>query len=733
MWEMLTLSGLGVSVVVGLWLWFAGEDFPPASDFAFIEVSNVPVPEGQAFEDALKVYSRLLTDYFILFAYKGRWYLGTRGEQSVKRALQDTFRGGRNIPLEEFPEMQLLHFVSLSLYYAPLLRDTFTGNAILQASMDVDYPPVVVLGREVKGKEYNSLVSQYAVEKPTPQDRRMLKIIEKKAHGQLVSVSIYADPIILPELKTHIPAGYYLNVSPEKIAPEDFVFKRNAMWLSLQEFAHIFTFPSVSSADVEKLVVHNTGETDILGRLPIPFEPPLRIHFERRRKTASLKPKEKIVLGTHLHTGEEVSIPAETLTTHAFIQGQTGSGKSWVLMQIALEWLKDPSRSVILIDPNGSTVERVVERLPDEILKKTYIVDVGKSEKGIPLFSLPPAPSRDLPAPLKKELKRMILSLPNQIGSILQRFLKSVNATMSQHMFREFTDALWLLQAIGEASLENLILFFDPDGTYRERVIKEGLGVLLNAKSRYLRQQGEKIARDFENFNRKWFGEDGTPTSQGMNHLTGLQGYISSLANSPATMHMFNQLHWGVNLEDVFFRGHNLFVILPRGNVEQSLPLAMSLMYNLFRGYTNAKQSLPERERTYTLLAVDEAHNLGQILAPELSQDLAEFRKYHTSLVLATQFLGQFTDKRLREEVINNTNLQVILRMKPQNWKSIATIYGLTSPLELAFARPPHPSTGGAVGIVVVDNGKEWVKFVSPSSYQKFRDFYQQYEELVVK
>ena len=196
---------------------------------------------------------------------------------------------------------------------------------------------------------------------------------------------------------------------------------------------------------------------------------------------------------------------------------------------------------------------------------------------------------------------------------------------------------------------------------------------------------------------------------------------------------MFNQQKWGVNLEEVFFQGKNLFIIMPRGNTEQSIPLAMALLYNLFRNYTNVKQAIPERKRKYTLIAINEAHNLGSILSKELSTDLAEFRKSHTALMLAIQFLGQFTDKRLREEVINNTNLQVVLRMKPQVWASLHKIYSLTSPLELAFARKPSPETVGAVGLVIVDNGKEWIKFVNPSVYEKQRDFYEEYDKLVIE
>ena len=722
----MTLATAGITAVAGLYYYLASENFPSPEEFTYLIVSNVPVGNKKALSDTLEVYARLLTDYFILFPYNGKWVLGTRQEKAVKRIAVNLGRKVEELPLSEFPEVKPLYLTALSTYFLPLDTKVMTGNAFLKASVDNQFPPLIVLGRPVRGKEYKSIINKHDTEKPTHQDKKFLKLIEKKASSKIVATTIYASYDVLPDLKAHLPTGAYLNISDTPIEPEDMNFKKNSYWLNLNEFAQIFSFPYVSSTEVEKLLAERN---DVIN--PIPFEPPLRVNYERERKAKKEKLVNKILLGKHIHTGQDVYVVRDTMTEHSFIQGQTGSGKSWVLMQIVLEWLKDTSRSAILIDPNGSTVERVVERMSEEQLQKTYIVDLAKSTKGIPLFSIPPVPSKNLSKALRREINLMRYSIPNQVGNILYRFMMTQNASMSQHMFREFVSALWLLQVTGMATLDNLIEFFSLDDAFRKQVIREGIRVMLKSRSSYIQKQGEKIKSDWDNFYNKWY-KNGELTTQGQNHLTGLQGYISSLANSPATMRMFNQQDWGINLEEVFFQGKNLFIIMPRGNTEQSIPLAMALLYNLFRNYTNVKQAIPEKDRKYTLIAIDEAHNIGTILAKELATDLAEFRKYHTALLLATQFLGQFTDKRLREEVINNTNLQVILRMKPQNWSVLHKIYGLTSPLELAFARKPSPATGGAVGLVVVDNGKEWIKFVSPNDYPKQRDFYTEYEKIVM-
>jgi hypothetical protein len=723
MFEILAGGMVGATVVAGLYFLLNEEDFPSIEEFKFIAFDNIPVSEKRAVDDALEVFSRLISDYFILFPYKGRWVVGTRQEKAIVRIGE--VLGRKTEELQKLPDFKPLHLTALSVPYLPLESTLTTGNALLQASVNSDAPPILVLGRPLKSKEYKKLFENFAVEKPTPADKKNLKLLERKTSNKVVVATIYATKDLIPDLKAHVGVSGYLWVSEETVAPEDFEMKKRAWWLNSIELSRVFSFPYIGNNDVEKLLAE---QSDVVS--PIPFKPPYRFNYERERKVKGIPEKDKIHIGTHIHTLSEVYINKETLTEHSFIQGQTGSGKSWVLMQIILEWLKDPQRSTILIDPNGSTVERVVERMPDNQLEKTIIVDLAKSERGIPLFSLPPAPSKSLPRALRREIKLMIYSLPNQVGNILYRFMMSQSASMSQHMFREFVSALWLLQVLDIATLDNLIEFFSVDDAFRQQVIKEGVRLMTRAKNDYIRRQGEKIKADWDNFYAKWY-KKGELTSQGQAHLTGLQGYVSSLANSPATMRMFNRAEWGINLEEVFFQGKNLFIIMPRGSTEQSIPLAMALLYNLFRNYTNVKQAIPERKRKYTLIAIDEAHNIGSILAQELSQDLAEFRKYHTALLLATQFLGQFTNKRLREEVINNTNLQVVLRMKPQVWASLHKIYNLSSPVELAFARKPSPRTGGAVGLVVVDNGKEWVKFVNPNDYPKLRDFYQEYEKFI--
>lgn len=83
-----------------------------------------------------------------------------------------------------------------------------------------------------------------------------------------------------------------------------------------------------------------------------------------------------IILGTCSASADPVVVTAEQLCSGTYILGTQGTGKSSLLAQIALQRMAQKD-SVILIDPHGSLVDKILARMPAERLSDTYLVDLN--------------------------------------------------------------------------------------------------------------------------------------------------------------------------------------------------------------------------------------------------------------------------------------------------------------------------------------------------------------------
>jgi hypothetical protein len=83
-----------------------------------------------------------------------------------------------------------------------------------------------------------------------------------------------------------------------------------------------------------------------------------------------------IVLAESTYPGQTRPL-ALTLTdarTHTWVTGPTGSGKSWLLAQIILQWL-EPGRTVVVWDPKGDLITDLVDRATESWLRNVIVLD----------------------------------------------------------------------------------------------------------------------------------------------------------------------------------------------------------------------------------------------------------------------------------------------------------------------------------------------------------------------
>lgn len=75
------------------------------------------------------------------------------------------------------------------------------------------------------------------------------------------------------------------------------------------------------------------------------------------------------------------------LTRHVHITGQTGSGKSSLLVQLQRSWA-EAGRGFLLLDPHGTTCRSVIAALPPRHRERVWLVEAGDHENPVPLNPL---------------------------------------------------------------------------------------------------------------------------------------------------------------------------------------------------------------------------------------------------------------------------------------------------------------------------------------------------------
>jgi hypothetical protein len=90
------------------------------------------------------------------------------------------------------------------------------------------------------------------------------------------------------------------------------------------------------------------------------------------------------MLGRATANGRNVAQPVSGASEHSLILGPTGVGKSWLAARLLLGDIA-AGRGALLIDPKGSTAKLVLERLSEEAVGRTVIIDLTDEGWTVPL------------------------------------------------------------------------------------------------------------------------------------------------------------------------------------------------------------------------------------------------------------------------------------------------------------------------------------------------------------
>lgn len=337
-----------------------------------------------------------------------------------------------------------------------------------------------------------------------------------------------------------------------------------------------------------------------------------------------------LLLGYNVFRGvkKEIRLSDEDRRRHLYTVGQTGTGKSVLLENLALQDMLD-GRGFAFIDPHGDAVERLMSMVPKERTEDVIYFSPADLDNplGLNLFEFQNPEQKDF---LIQEAINMLYKLydPQHTGIIGPRY---------EHWFRNAA----------------LTLMSDPEGSTFIDIPK------LFTDNRYAKQKLKHVTdptvREF------WEGEMAKTSDYHKSEILGwFVSKFGAFMSNEMMRNIIGQTKSSMDLREVMDNGKILFVNLSKGRTGELNSKLLGMIFIMkFQAAAMSRAAIPEEHRRDFSLYVDEFQNFS---TDSFSTILSEARKYRLSLIVANQFITQLTEE-IRDAVFGNVGSIVGLRV----------------------------------------------------------------------
>jgi len=424
----------------------------------------------------------------------------------------------------------------------------------------------------------------------------------KTSFAQLTS-----DLNILKTVKNLFKGGFMINFIYKFFPVLDLPFFKSISILSSDELATIFHFPNktVETPHIQWLKAKTA---------PVPAEVPSQ---------------EGTFIGQGYYRGVKrpVYVGFEDRRKHVYIIGKTGTGKSVLLEDMAIQDIK-AGYGVCVIDPHGDLIDNIVKFIPPNRAEDVIYFDPSDTERPMGL-NLLEAKTEDQKHFLTTSIINLMYKLydPQRTGIIGPRFEHAVRNAM-------------------------LTVMSDPGSTFVEVV-----RVLTDPK--YVQEVLPKVQDPIV---RRYWTDQIAQTSDF--HKSEVLDYIVSkfgrFVTNKTMRNIIGQSKSAFDFRVCMDEGKILLINLSKGKLgeENSSFLGLVLIPKILVA-AMSRQEIPEEKRRDFFLYVDEFQNFA---TPDFATILSEARKYHLNLTVANQFIGQM-EEEVKNAVFGNVGSLVSFRV----------------------------------------------------------------------
>lgn len=383
--------------------------------------------------------------------------------------------------------------------------------------------------------------------------------------------------------------------------------------LGVWEASNLFRLPVVTADDPQALPIDESPDLPgVLADLP-----------SEGTRLGALK----------RHPQRQVALSADDRFRHSYVVGQTGTGKSTLLLNMALDDIQ-AGEGVCVVDPHGDLVEGILAGLPEERIDDVVLID--------PADPVAVAGVNLIEAETDLQANYLITEVSNMMQKLFDPHNTGIVGPRWHSMVRQ---AILLLQSNDEIKSS----FLDVATVFSDRAVR---GYLV------------KHAADDVLLTQYWKGE--MPAVQRSNEWGEVIAWVNSkfevFRSSKLLRGVIGQAESSVSFSDVIRDRKIMLVNLSKGAMgsHNAELLGHVVMMKLW-GTILERGRLPHDERTPFYIYIDEFQN---ITTDSLATMLAEARKYGVGLTLANQFFEQLSETT-RAALLGNVGTKLAFRLGP--------------------------------------------------------------------
>ena len=396
---------------------------------------------------------------------------------------------------------------------------------------------------------------------------------------------------------------------------------QNKMILNSVELATIFHFPDQRSTPTSQLERQDSKQVDGPRNMP----------------------DEGLMLGYNVFRGAKkpIRLALPDRQRHMYVVGQTGTGKSTFLENLALQDMLSGG-GFAFVDPHGDTAEKLLSMVPRERVEDVIYFSPADTDypMGFNLFEYSRPDQKDF---LVQETLNMLYKLydPQHQGIMGPRY---------EHLFRNAALAI-MADPNGGTFIDVPKLFQDP------QYVKQKL-----------QHVTDNTVRDF------W--EKEMPASQRSNEFGEVTSWFVSkfgaFLSNEMMRNIIGQTKSAFDMRTIMDEGKILLVNLSKGKTGELNSKLLGMMFVMkFQAAAMSRANIPEHERKDFALYVDEFQNFS---TDSFATIMSEARKYHLNLIVANQFTTQLTEE-IRDAVFGNMGTVVAYRIGQNDVDSLARYF----------------------------------------------------------
>ncbi len=326
-------------------------------------------------------------------------------------------------------------------------------------------------------------------------------------------------------------------------------------------------------------------------------------------------PTEGILLGYNTYAGIKKEIRIRTDNDdrfrHMYIIGQTGSGKSTLMLTSLLEDIR-LNNGFCVIDPHGDLVEFVMKHYPKERIDDLIHFDLSNTEYPIAFNPLDGTENDDERDVVTNDLVEMFVSMYGEeiFGPRIQDY---------------FRNACFLLMEQPEGgTLVDIMRLFTDDAFAESKIRNVKNPIIAARRNKTYRKMGEREKSEIIPFLQAKFWPFTTGT------------FIRNVIGQPKS---------AFNFFDAMNEGKVILVNLAKGLTGEENSKLVGRMVSMQLKLSALKRArLDPKERKNYFLYIDEFQNY---VSKSIESILSEARKYKLGLIIAHQYIDQLKQEGL--------------------------------------------------------------------------------------